>query len=922
MTMAPWNWNGSRWWKVDLHTHTPASLDYGKGPQQKQLRVRTPRQWLLDYMQAGIDCVAVTDHNTGEWINPLKAALRELEEETPEGYRPIRLLPGVEISVHGGIHVLAILGSETTTWDAESLLGAVGYSGTRGASDGVTSKTISDVAAEISRAGGIAIPAHADCDNGLFKLQGTTLEHTLSCRELFALELVDSSAARPSLCSKKNLHWAEVLGSDSHHPPGQGCQHYPGSHYTWVKMGSPDLEGLRLALLDGSLSILRSDLEEHDPNEHAPLAVESIEVSNAYYMGRSAPFGLRLNPWLNTIIGGRGTGKSTLVEFARLALRRQDELPEDLRPEFEKYATVRPNRDERGLLTADAEIRVVYRKEGSRFRLQWSPSGDLDPIQKEANGGWCRAEGDIALRFPIQFYSQKQIFHMAKTPLALLRVVDDASDVDRRSWANRWREEESRLLALRSKAREIEAGLAEEPRLRGELDDVKRKLSIFEGAGHADVLQSFQKRRRQQRAVETWEESWAGTGKRLREVAAELVPGSLDAALDIESEEDAALRAGAGAARTRLEGLRESLETLAAQAEEILSDWRQERDRSAWKTAVDAAVQAYESLRARLAQEGAGDPSAYGELVHRRQTIEQRLENLADRKAEMARLRKQAEDGLQRLQEIRRELTEARRSFLSSVLQNNRYVRIEVVPYGARETVEGELRELLQRQERAFEKDIGTPGGGGLLGDLYAGDGGAEEIEEALAKLKQRLRQIATGSHNPASLGDQRFATHVARLQPETLDRLDLWFPEDSLDVRYSPTGDGRNLRSIQEGSPGQKTAALLAFLLSYGDEPLVLDQPEDDLDNHLIYELIVTQLREVKRRRQILVVTHNPNIVVNGDAELVAALVARNGETHKECEGSLQEKQLRHTICEVMEGGRAAFEERYRRIILEAQHV
>lgn len=922
MTLASWSWNGSRWWRVDLHTHTPASDDYGKGPQQKQLRERTAREWLLDYMRAGIDCVAITDHNTGEWIDPLKAALRELAEEKPEGYRRIHLLPGVEISVHGGIHVLAVLGSETTTSDVASLLGAVGFSGTKGSSDGVTSKTISEVVAEISRAGGIAIPAHVDCAKGLFELQGKTLEQALSSREVFAMELVDPSAAKPQLYTEKGLHWAEVLGSDSHHPPGAGELYYPGSRYTWVKMGSPALEGLRLALLDGPLSVLRSDLERGDPNEHAPLAVESIEVSNAYYMGRSAPFELRLNPWLNAIIGGRGTGKSTLIEFARLALRRQGELPVELRSELDKYATVRANRDESGLLTADAEIRVVYRKDGSRFRLQWNPSGDLDPIQEESNGGWDRAEGDVAVRFPIQLYSQKQIFHMAKTPLALLRVVDEAPDVDRRSWVSRWREEASRFLALRAKAREIETGLAEEPRLRGELDDVKRKLSIFENAGHADLLQSFQRRRRQQRAVETWEEIWAGIGDRLREVAAELVPDSLDAALNAESEEDAALRTEADRARTRLDTLRESLAALAGQAEEILSDWRQARDRSAWKRAVDVAVQTYESLRERLAQEGAGDPSAYGELVHRRQTIERQVVALADRKTEVARLREQAEGRLRRLLEIRRELTEARRAFLRSVLQSNRFVRIEVVPYGARETVEGELRELLQRQDRSFEKDIGSPGAGGLLGDLYACEGDSEEIEKALVTLKQRVRQIAACTHDPAGLGDQRFATHVAKLQPETLDRLDLWFPEDSLDVQYSPTGDGRNLRSIEEGSPGQKTAALLAFLLSYGEEPLVLDQPEDDLDNHLIYELIVTQLREVKRRRQILVVTHNPNIVVNGDAELVAALVARGGETKKECDGSLQKKEVRKTICEVMEGGRVAFEERYRRIALEGYHV
>jgi len=241
-----------------------------------------------------------------------------------------------------------------------------------------------------------------------------------------------------------------------------------------------------------------------------------------------------------------------------------------------------------------------------------------------------------------------------------------------------------------------------------------------------------------------------------------------------------------------------------------------------------------------------------------------------------------------------------------------------------------ELRKLLQR-ESGFGKDIGDSNGEGLLGRLYGTDKitetateqyPAEKIEQNLARIKSELAIIAQNRHDPASIKDQRFAKHIADLPPEALDRLALWFPEDFLEVQYSTTGNGQRFRSIWEGSPGQKTAALLAFLLSYGDEPLILDQPEDDLDNHLIYNLIVNQLREVKHRRQVIVVTHNANIVVNGDAELVIALAALGGETQKECEGSLQEKVVRETICTVMEGGRTAFEQRYRRIALEGRHV
>jgi energy-coupling factor transporter ATP-binding protein EcfA2 len=921
--MPSWDWNGARWWKFDLHTHTPASIDYGKGSQQAALHGRTPKEWLLDYMRAGIDCVAITDHNTGAWIDNLREALRELDAERPTGYRPIHIFAGVEISANGGVHLLAILASDKTTSDVDSLLGAAGFSGTKGSSDDVTSRSFREVVSEITRAGGIAIPAHADGYNGLFRLQGSTLRQAIDTEGMFAMEVVDPTAAKPTLLAQKAPRWAEVLGSDAHHPSGAPGQRYPGSHFTWVKMGSPSIEGLRLALLDGPLSILRSDQAERDPNEHAPLVLEAVEVTSARYMGRARPFMLTLNPWLNAIVGGRGTGKSTLVEFMRLALRREGELPDDLKPEFEKYGRPYSSREDSGLLTAETAIRVLYRKNGSRFRIQWNPAGNLDPIEEETSGGWRRAEGDVSQRFPIRMYSQKQVFHLAKTPLALLRIVDEAPAVDRRSWESRWKEEEGRFLSLRAKARELEAGLLDEPRLRGELDDVKRKLAVFEAAGHADVLKEFQKRSRQQRAVEAWEESWANTGQRLRELAADVVPDPLDpTTLDPNASEDADLRNRAALVCKQMGDVRREILGLAEKTDQISRGWASAREASAWNERVRAALQGYEDLRKRLAAEGAGDPAAYGELVQRQQALERRLAELGGRRKQVEDLRKQAEASLARLQDIRRGLTESRRAFLAEVLKDNRYVRIQISPYGARDTVEAELRRLLQREGGGFEKDIGSPSGGGLLGKLYAAGNDPTAIEKALAGVKEDLHAIAGGRYDTATLGDRRFASHLGKLPPESLDRIDLWFPEDSLEVQYSTTGDGQHFRSIQEGSPGQKTAALLAFLLSYGEEPLVLDQPEDDLDNHLIYDLIVTQLREVKRRRQIIVVTHNANIVVNGDAELVVALAARAGETQKECEGSLQERQVRDTICEVMEGGREAFAQRYRRIALEGRHV
>ena len=129
-------------------------------------------------------------------------------------------------------------------------------------------------------------------------------------------------------------------------------------------------------------------------------------------------------------------------------------------------------------------------------------------------------------------------------------------------------------------------------------------------------------------------------------------------------------------------------------------------------------------------------------------------------------------------------------------------------------------------------------------------------------------------------------------------------------------SGDSGPWRPIAQGSPGQQTAALLAFVLGFGAEPIVLDQPEDDLDSTLIYELLVARFRETKPMRQLILVTHNPNIVVHGDAEYVPLTSSARFQTAISREGGLQEDEIREEICRVMEGGREAFESRYKRIM------
>ena len=928
--MTDWKWAGARWWKFDFHAHTPASDDYGHGPNQRQLKQRTHREWLLDFMQAGIDCVVISDHNSGSSIDALRGELAKLESEQSSDFRPLYLFPGVEVGVNGGVHLLAIFGPNCSTADVDKFLGAAGYKGKNGNKDGCTSKSLVDVAREIVSYGGIAVPAHADKSNGCFIYTGPTLNQILACSDIYAMELMDAAFSKPQQYIDKKTAWTEIIGSDSHHP------HTVGRNFTWVKMEHPNLDGLRLALLDGSLSVKRSDMFRGDPNLHGHLSIESLSVKNARYIGRSKAFECYFNPWLNTIIGGRGTGKSTLLEFMRIVMRRESEIPESLKKDFEKYRTVYENRNDDGLLTENSTLCVTYRKDENVFKIQWSYDGNEEAIlEVDGHGNSIPVFGDVQQRFPVRMYSQKQIFEMARRPQALLKIIDDAPEVKYREWLEKWKEEESRFLALRAKYREIQSGLGEESRLLGELDDIKKKLTVFEKAKYSKILRSYQNRLRQTRAVEAWEKSWNNTGSLIRELAEQLAPENLDKELfDPEDETDKQLLGHTETVSKSLKQIVAKMNSLAAEADKIVSDWDQKKDESLWQTAVDNAIGAYKILREQLQKEKIGDPREYGKFVQDRQALEERLKNMTSRRKTLVELEKQAEESLDDLTSLRRDLTQRRSKFLKNILSTNMYVSMSILPYGSADTAEDDFRFVLQLGEgRRYEKDIGSVGGGGIIGDLYAGypknnerdqsliKKKIGEFEEKLKKQKYRIKEIAKGNTSDQDIKDRRFVSFLGKLPPETLDRMDCWYPEDSLDVRYSMKPGGE-FRPVQQGSPGQKTAALLAFLLSYGDEPLILDQPEDDLDNQLIYDLIVTQLRTIKQDRQVIVVTHNANIVVNGDSELVLTLDVGNGETQMVSEGSLQENQVREEICNVMEGGTEAFDLRYRRIKAGEKYV
>ncbi|MDH4200651.1 MAG: AAA family ATPase [Spirochaetia bacterium] len=903
---------GAKWWKFDFHAHTPASVeDYGRG--DTVIKNITPEEWLLNYMKAGIDCVCVTDHNTGDWIDKLKVAYNKMQAQSVANFRELYIFPGVEITANNNVHILAVLNETAKSQDIGILLGACGHKINNGKITSATSKIFLEVVDEIVNAGGIAIPAHADKTAGLFEQikDGNTLAPILTSENIFCAEVIDPSFQFPELYKSKKTNWAGIIGSDSHVPD------QVGEKYTWVKMGKPSLEGLKLALMDGndfSLIPVYDKNKEMNPNKEPDQYIRSIEIQNAQFCGNGAPLTIHFSPWLNCIIGGRGSGKSTIVEFIRIALRREKGYAKlgdesEVFNNFKNFFRQPEARGKKGVLRENTSAEAECILDNAAFKVSWSQDGSLPPIQEILPDGQLKAsQGEVAIRFPVGIYSQKEMFEIASKPEALLNIIDDAPEVNFREWQNVYQQLCAQYRSLKTKSREFETLIKEETGVIGELEDVKRKLSLFEKGENAEIRKKYNVMRSQEKEVNEFIDSLDKNLQTLTQIQIEANTPNLEVFGDEQNE--TTLKNSLKNYINKVEELNNKFTEIKEGLKDLSTSFDDEIKKTNWYVTLNTVMQEFTGLNEKLKSEGVGNPDEYGIYIQKRQTLEAKITNIQNLKKSKQDVDKQAAQELEKIKEHRNIITANRKKFVSSVLSANKYIKIEIIECGSLTNLEKEFRVLISKEDGFQNEIISENRKEGLLKELFT--------SFSFDKLQNLKNEIKSIKDNQATNGKYhgRFITHIQKyVTEELLDSIDLWFPEDGINVAYNRDPANQKFIPIEQGSPGQKTAAILAFLLTYGTEPIILDQPEDDLDNHLIFELVVKQFRENKKRRQIVVVTHNPNIVVNGDAEMIYALDFKNGQTIVTQGGCLQEKEIRLEVCRVMEGGKIAFEQRYRRI-------
>lgn len=360
--------------------------------------------------------------------------------------------------------------------------------------------------------------------------------------------------------------------------------------------------------------------------------------------------------------------------------------------------------------------------------------------------------------------------------------------------------------------------------------------------------------------------------------------------------------------------------TTAALASSNTSQWQQENQ---------IHLDEYARITAELKAQGISNAEEASSAVALEEQLKKKLDHLIVLESELNEAREAVGEAQLALNAEREKLTQIRQRFLDEVLESVPALKISLKTTADAEAGAASLREVLRLDsDGTFIKDIfgetddDPPRLCGMVWDMV-NPASASSVPERLQEIKQSLEELNEQVLNTKLHG--KFVKRLKEFKHEVaaavFDELAAWYPEDAVDLQYK-RDESSSFQSLQQASAGQKTAAILSFLLADGNEPLLMDQPEDDLDNALVSQLVVNQLRSNKSRRQLIVITHNANIVVNGDAELVMPMEFISGQIVSNTAGGLQERLVREKVCAIMEGGKEAFEQRYKRILKDMERT
>lgn len=925
----------SRWYKCDLQVATPAwkfalppgsSYDFTRAGD----RTRFADVYMEQLQDRGIEVIALADHNTGSWLTVMQDAGRR---------HGIVVFPGVEVTTASGsdgAHLILIGDLDRTEHDIDLVLARTcGFEDDHPRLNPKTKnpapapRTVNQILDKLPEQW-LAIAPHVLGENGLVSpktMRGDLRWKALHHDRLGAVdpgEVTEERRAKDAFAARFLNRELDNFPCLDRLPFLATSDAYSleslGSRYTWIRMDTPSKESLRQAFLDHDARIIPSwdpRLTAHpDPNVVDHAWVESIDLGGT--LGNStAPLRVSFDPRLNVIIGGRGAGKSTVVSAVRQVYGSMQSLPGSIEQEATAFVEGVFNKAE---LTAQHRLAISRDQQTAQWR---SPSGS----KTERNGV------QLPTHFPVRVFSQKELFERTAHDRAdrfsaskhLLSLVDEALEAGSASPGGFAIELDAvRTQSLTSVAERlsVEARLAQRPVQEARHSELLDQIEAFGDAeSQSSRLESEQVRRDHARLGADTARFETAIGElsmavvKRMEAALPQLPMRLD-------EEPLHLYKGLALIRDELV---RSVRASVTAAKEAVAENRQHQQAGAWADRVQAADREIIEFQQRLSQFGV-EPTAYLSLTEALNSVQGILRTLEEAEAALPGLRTGEEGAWSNLEHLYERRRRRRETLFAEVAERSGSLRFEVIPHGNCTSWVDEVRGQLGLRSDGFVDDI--PAVSEWLWNAQLGNG-----QRRQELWRQSLLTCDFAELRQEAGGRAAWWNKLARLESTQRIRLAMIFPDDAVVMYFLRDGgkadNNADWQPVTTGSPGQRSAAMLSFVLHHGIEPLVLDQPEDDLDTAWISQLIVPEIRKSRWHRQVIVITHNANIPVNADAERVIVLdndgsririkasaseVPGEGNQEQEHVGPVEVARVRHDIQDILEGGTEAFMARERR--------
>ena len=873
---------GLQFRKLDLHTHTPASRCY-----------RFPDHTLQQIVQAaldkGLDGIAITDHDTAVSLQSIQSAAKE---------SGLVIFPGVEISMSDGFHVIALFDPAAEQRQVENFLGAIGIlAEDYGRSQALCTQSVYTVIDKIRERGGLAILAHIDGPKGAFyemtKERNGKVTVTAPCRKLFneanyhAVEVM-ASRLPAGFDAKHQVHRIPAFYRASDNPdPEQPTKHSLaglGQRFTWFKLDQIDLEGLRQCFADPEVRI-------HQMDEYTASATPKITGLRVGPDGFLKYQTFDFHEGLNSLIGGKGVGKSLAVELLRFGL---DQPPEDADLRRDHVSKLEKR------LQPGNSVEIEYKlANGRSYRINRIYQGQQNgrALSQVACVNTATDEpyqGDIPALCPILAYSQTEVIKIAEDKGEQLDLIDRF--IDKRPF-------QQSIANLQSQLHENDTKLAQGLEAEGRLDELEREINTLQAQidGINEMLAHPHFAAMQQ--AEAKNSIFASQQKKIEEMITEVqgwygrfqkrslpTPPPTDHALRVTHHAvEEAVEQGPAVFTQLLTHLQQAQQTIQQTNQQWLSEFQQIQKQYAALLQDRGDQRAQEQRRQQLErQKQAHDTEAqrYRQQVATLPQLQQTQNNLLDQ------LNAVHHDYFQTRQVKFQQLTtlsdDKLRLTLAHAADHSAFAErlVDLLKGGANAPSTSTRRQIAENvPPRQF-------------------------VDLVLARNVEGLAQAADITPNWAERVIEKLWSHdnfaeVLALQHSV-------HPADVPSILFRKHGDRYD--ELSELSVGQKCTALLIIALCDGTMPVIIDQPEDALDIVSVWEDVAKKLRRGKETRQFILTTHNASVAVGADSDQFIVLKAGANEGRVVAAGAIDRPEVREAVIQHLEGGPEPYELRQRK--------